>query len=174
MVLKITNFIINTIEKLVRFINEIGKPKTVNHNTNVEVISAVKVKPNKPKEEPNLWDVNHQKNNRVVSSGTTQNFIDYQKNKFGSYGVTGSIGVSGMAGSYGSSSKAGSNGTAGGRPIKVGGSYFDPHTFQQVFPEDLKDLLTGGDNVTPTDITEMYTNTIKAKTVNSQLKSNKK
>jgi hypothetical protein len=123
------------IHKLVLFVNGLGQPKVKHHVIEHETITAIKVKQKQPEPKHNSsWVTQEPPKQQYMSTGSTTN-----------------------VGSYGTSSAYGNASTSAYRNnnIKVGGKYFDPNTFQEIFPEDLKDLLKGGDNIAPTELWQM-------------------
>ena len=126
--------LLNLIHKLTLFINGFGQPKVKQSIVEHETITAIKVKEKQPEVKHNTsWVTQEPPKNQHIVTGYT----------------TGGIGYSGTKGDLGTASVYRNNN------IKLGGKYFDPATFQEIFPEDLKDLLNGGDNITPTEMWQM-------------------
>lgn len=69
----------NILNKLIKWINSIGQPKTIQHNNDVEVISAIKVKKNKPVEPVNFYTTTGQ----TSQIKTTTKSKDVAANKYG-------------------------------------------------------------------------------------------
>lgn len=125
------------LRKLVKWINSIGEPKTVNHLNLTETISAIKVKQKQPEVKHNSsWVTQEPTNPKQYTHHT------------GSTSNVGYNGTSSINGNASTSAYRNNN-------IKVGGKYFDANTFQEIFPEDLRDLLSDGDNIAPTDMWQM-------------------
>jgi hypothetical protein len=142
---------------LVDKVNSIGQPKKSNTVQSTEVISAVKVKNNR----------------NPTSSAASTNFIQTKiKNeikpktpnpygKSGTDGAIGNIGVGGVSGNLGTSSRGYYPQYAIDRfeqivtnfDERMGG--FDQDVLDKI-DSDLEQLLSGGNNIRPRDITKMY------------------
>ena len=107
------------LQRLVKWVNSIGEPKTVNHLNVTESISAIKVK---PKKEVEVYQESPWVRKENLTGVTTNTRTEKQS------GVSNTLGVS-------STSMANSN--------------FN----KREFAEDLKDILMGGNNINPVDIT---------------------
>lgn len=152
--------LLNLIHKLTLFINGFGQPKVKQSIVEHETITAIKVKEKQPEVKHNTSWVTQEppKNQHIVTGYTTV-----------ANGYTGSIGYSGTKGDLGTASGYRNNN------IKLGGKYFDPNTYQEILPEDLKDLFNGGDNIVPTEMWQMNMNKKSTPQMRSVLnKSNKK
>jgi hypothetical protein len=121
--------LINLIHKLTLFVNGLGQPKVKDHGIKTESISTIKVKEKQPEpiSKPS-WVTQEQPKQRTPNLTT-----GYTSNVYGN-----------------ASTSAYRNNN-----IKVGGKYFDSNTYQEVFPEDLQDLLNGGENIAPTELWQM-------------------
>ena len=127
--------LINIINKLVLFVNGLGQPKVKDHGIKTESISTIKVKEKQPETyQESPWVRNE---NKEPKSNVT--------------GYTTTVGHHGTSSVYGNASTSAYR----NNNIKVGGKYFDPNTFQEIFPEDLRDLLSDGDNIAPTEMWQM-------------------
>jgi hypothetical protein len=140
----------NLLNKFVKCVNSIGEPKKPNLTQSTEVISAIKVK----------------NNQAPVNSAASTTFADTEtKQPYGKSGVAGKSGTGGKAGTPGKSNPLTNNSTS------ARGYYpqYAINTFEKmdsVFNEmddvfvkidnDLERLLSGGSNIAPTDITQMY------------------
>jgi hypothetical protein len=140
----------NLLNKFVKWVNSIGEPKKPNLTQSTEVISAIKVK----------------NNQAPVNSAASTTFADTEtKQPYGKSGVAGKSGTGGKAGTPGKSNPLTNNSTS------ARGYYpqYAINTFEKmdsVFNEmddvfvkidnDLERLLSGGSNIAPTDITQMY------------------
>jgi hypothetical protein len=130
--------LVDLIHKLTLFVNGLGQPKVKQGIVEHETITAIKVKEKQPEAyQESPWVRNE---NKEPKSNVT--------------GYTTTVGHHGTSSVYGNASTSAYR----NNKIKLGGKYFDPNTFQEIFPEDLKDLLNGGDNILPTDIWKMYMN----------------
>jgi hypothetical protein len=140
----------NLLNKFVKWVNSIGEPKKPNLTQSTEVISAIKVK----------------NNQAPANSAASTTFADTEtKQPYGKSGVAGKSGTGGKAGTPGKSNPLTNNSTS------ARGYYpqYAINTFEKmdsVFNEmddvfvkidnDLERLLSGGSNIAPTDITQMY------------------
>jgi hypothetical protein len=121
--------LVDLIHKIITFVNGLGQPKVKHHVTEHETITTIKVKEKQPEpKQDSSWVTREQPKTHTPNLST-----GYTSNVYGN-----------------ASTSAYRNNN-----IKVGGKYFDPNTFQEIFPEDLKDLLNGGDNIAPTEIWQM-------------------
>ena len=121
--------LLDLIHKIILFVNNIGQPKVKHHVNEDESISTIKVKEKKPEpKQDSSWVTREQPKKHTPNLAT-----GYTSNVYGNASTS----------AYRDNN------------IKVGGKYFDRKTFQEVFPEDLKDLLTGGENIVPTEIWQM-------------------
>lgn len=158
----------NLLNKFVKWVNSIGEPKKPNLTQSTEVISAIKVK----------------NNQAPANSAASTTFADTEtKQPYGKSGVAGKSGTGGKAGTPGKSNPLTNNSTSarGYYPQYAINTFekfvhsnkmdevFDKNTFEkmdEVFNEmdevfvkidkDLERLLSGGSNIAPTDITQMY------------------
>jgi hypothetical protein len=140
----------NLLNKFVKWVNSIGEPKKPNLTQSTEVISAIKVK----------------NNQAPANSAASTTFADTEtKQPYGKSGVAGKSGTGGKTGTPGKSNPLTNNSTS------ARGYYpqYAINTFEkmdEVFNEmddvfvkidkDLERLLSGGSNIAPTDITQMY------------------
>jgi hypothetical protein len=125
------------IHKLILYVNGLGQPKVKDHGIKTESISTIKVKEKQPEpiSKPS-WVTQEQPKQHTPNLAT---------------GYTTNVGNHGTSSVYGNASTSAYRNSN----IKVGGKYYDRKTFQEVFPDDLKDLLNGGDNIVPTEMWQM-------------------
>jgi hypothetical protein len=139
----------NLLNKFVKWVNSIGEPKKPNLTQSTEVISAIKVK----------------NNQAPVNSAASTTFADTEtKQPYGKSGVAGKSGTGGKAGTPGKSNPLTNNSTSarGYYPqyaINTFEKFLHSNKMDEVFDKidkDLEQLLSGGSNIAPTDITQMY------------------